>query len=195
MVMSLGAAASSAAKPEPMRSKTPPKNLPAPRLTEAALNELKGSVGKVIQPKPRTPSPKRAVEGMARNDAAAGRLVPEVPKAASEPKTALEPKASPEGKASSGVIASENVTSADDGPKLLAAAGGRLSGVTAHGLPVASQAPTPMSPARDAGLEVPTSPMPGATPAHWSQAPVVSAPGAAAAPSTPWSQVPVVYLG
>ena len=68
VVMSSGAAASSAAKPEPMRSKTPPKNLPAPRLTEAALNQLKGSVGKVIQPKPRTPSPKRAVEGMARND-------------------------------------------------------------------------------------------------------------------------------
>ena len=90
------------------------------------------------------------------------------------------------------MIASENVTGADDGPGLVAAAGGRLSGVTAHGLPVASQAPTPTSPARDAGLEVPTSPMPGATSAHWSQAPVVSAPGAAAAPSTPWSQVPVV---
>ena len=70
VVASSGAAASSAAKPEPMRPKTPPKNLPAKkppgrtttRLTEAALSQLKGSVGKVIQPK--TPSPKRAVEEM-----------------------------------------------------------------------------------------------------------------------------------
>ena len=69
VVASSGAAASSAAKPEP-RPKTPPKDLPAKkppgrtttRLTEAALSQLKGSVGKVIQPK--TPSPKRAVEEM-----------------------------------------------------------------------------------------------------------------------------------
>ena len=86
---------------------------------------------------------------MARNDAAAGRPVAEVPKAASEPKSAPEPKASPEGKASSEVIASENVTGADDGPGLVAAAGGRLSAVTAHGPRVVSQAPTPTSPAGD----------------------------------------------
>ena len=93
------------------------------------------------------------------------------------PKPALEPKASPE-------------SMADDGSGLAIGTGTRLSAITTHGPP---QAPTPTSPAGDSGLgEVAALAAPGV--AHWSQAPSVSpVPGVAAmAPSTPWSQAPVV---
>ena len=69
--------ASSSTRPDVVRPKTPPKRPPVktppvksvPKKAKASEpTEIKGSVGRV---QPRTPSPKRAVEEMARNDAAA----------------------------------------------------------------------------------------------------------------------------
>ena len=114
---------------------------------------------------PRTPSSKRAVEEMARNDAAARGSVPvraEVAKAAPAETTEVVTPVSEEGHG--------------DAPGLVAVPGqGRLSAVTVHGPPVTSgvtsQAPTPTSPAGDSALGEGTA-APGST--HWSSAPIVS---------------------
>ena len=77
-----GEIASSSSRPDFVRPKTPPKRPPAktppvksvPKKAKATdQTEIKGFVGRV---QPRTPSPKRAVEQMARNDAAARGLAP-----------------------------------------------------------------------------------------------------------------------
>ena len=69
------ASAASASRPDVVRPKNPPAKKAAPQRTEANLRELKGSVGRAIQPK--TPRPQSSVEEMRRNDIAAGRIAPE----------------------------------------------------------------------------------------------------------------------
>ena len=148
-----GEIASSSTRPDVVRPKTPPKRPPVktppavksvPKKAKATEpTEIKGSVGRV---QPRTPSPKRAVEEMARNDAAARGSAPvraDVAKAAPAETTEVVTPVSEEGYG--------------DAPGLIAVPGqGRLSAVTVHGPPatpgVTSQAPTPTSPAGDSAL-------------------------------------------
>ena len=156
-----------------MRPKTPPKRPPVktppvrsesapPKKAKASEpTEIKGSVGRV---QPRTPSPKRAVEEMARNDAAARGSAParaEVAKAAPVASAEVVTPISEEGREAPGLVAVPGQ--------------GRLSAVTVHGPPatsgVTSQAPTPTSPAGDSALGEGTA-APG--PTHWSQAPIAS---------------------
>ena len=163
------------------------------KATEQA--EIKGSVGRV---QPRTPSPKRAVEEMARNDAAARgsapvralwpaeeRALKDAAARGSAPAKAEAAKAAPV----TVDIATPNatvdiVTPAGDSARqgdahLVAAQGsGRLSALTAHHqTPASSQAPTPTSPAGDSIVAGEGSALPeahGPRSIHWSQAPVIS---------------------
>ena len=114
------ASAASASRPDVVRPKNPPAKKAAPRRTEANLRELKGSVGRAIQPKTSELSggdeTKRyrcwshAPEGVPTRPAASAPVVP-------VPKPASEPKASPE-------------SMADDGSGLEIGTGGRLSAIT-----------------------------------------------------------------
>ena len=131
---------------------------------------------------PRTPSPKRAVEEMARNDAAAR---------GSAPARAEVAKAAPV--ASAEVVTPISEEGHVEAPGMVAVPGqGRLSAVTVHGAlatsGVTSQAPTPTSPAGDSALGEGTA-APGST--HWSQAPIVSALPPSAAPMTLGSETEV----
>ena len=141
-----GEVASSSTRPDVVRPKTSPKRPPAktppvksvPKKAKATEpTEIKGSVGRV---QPRTPSPKRAVEEMARNDAAARGSAPAKAEAA---------KAAPAETMDLVTPVSEHGE-----PPLVSVPGrGRLSAVTVHGPPatsgVSSAAPTPTSPAGD----------------------------------------------
>ena len=90
-----GEVASSSTKPDVVRPKTPPKRPPiktppvksVPKKAKATEpTEIKGS-GRV---QPRTPSPKRAVEEMARNDAAARGSAPAKAEAAKAPPATVD---------------------------------------------------------------------------------------------------------
>ena len=182
-----GEIASSSTRPDVARPKTPPKRPPIktppvksmPKKAKASEpTEIKGSVRRM---QPRTPSPKRAVEEMARNDVAAR---------GSAPVRAEGAKAAPAEFAE--VVTPVSEEGHGDAPGLVQ---GRLSAVTDHGPPVtsgvSSQAPTPTSPAGDSALGEATA-APGST--HWSSAPIVSplpAGGATGALSTPWSAAPM----
>ena len=163
-----GEVASSSTRPDVVRPKTPPKRPPiktppvksVPKKAKATEpTEIKGSVGRV---QPRTPSPKRAVEEMARDDAAARGSAPAKAEAA---------KAAPAETMDLVTPVSEHGE-----PSLVSVPGhGRLSAVTVHGPPatpgVSSAAPTPTSPAGDS---VVAEGAPGPSSVHWSQAPVIS---------------------
>ena len=168
----------SSSRPDVMRPKTPPKRPPiktppvksVPKKAKATEpTEIKGSVGRV---QPRTPSPKRAVEEMARNDAAARGSAPAKAEAAKAPPATVDivtPSTAVD-------IVTPVVDSAGHGDAHLVAAqgSGRLSALTVHQpTPVSSQAPTPTSPAGDS-LVAGEAPGQGST--HWSNAPVISPP-------------------
>ena len=141
-----GEVASFSTRPDVVRPKTPPKRPPIKtppvksvrkKAKATEPTEIKGSVGRV---QPRTPSPKRAVEEMARDDAAARGSAPAKAEAA---------KAAPAETMDLVTPVSEHGE-----PPLVSVPGhGRLSAVTVHGPPatpgVSSAAPTPTSPAGD----------------------------------------------
>ena len=179
----------------PKRPTTPPKKAaakpatPKKRTSEEAENpegpaQPRGSVGKAVRPIPRTPSPKRAVEEMARNDAAARGSAPSRALWPAEEKALKDAaaKAKPAAKAPAATV--DLVTPVTDNAghgeaHLVAAQGsGRLSALTVHQqTPMSSQAPTPTSPAGDSMV---AGEGPGPSVHHWSQAPVI-----APLPSTP----------
>ena len=171
-----GEVASSSNRPDVMRPKRPPKRPPTktppvksvPKKAKATEQiEIKGSVGRL---QPRTPSPKRAVEEMARNDAVARGSAPvraemaKVPPATVDivtPNTAVD------------IVTPVSDSARHGDAHLVVAQGsGRLSALTVHQpTPVSSQAPTPTSPAGDS-LVAGEAPAPSVH--HWSQAPVIS---------------------
>ena len=171
-----GEVASSSTRPDVMRPKTPPKRPPiktppvksVPKKAKAAEpTEIKGSVGRV---QPRTPSPKRAVEEMARNDAAARGSASAKAEAAKAPPATVDivtPSTAVD------IVTPVSDSAGHGDAHLVAAQGsGRLSALTVHQpTPVSSQAPTPTSPAGDS-LVAGEAPGQGST--HWSNAPVIS---------------------
>ena len=182
-------------KTPPRRPTTPPKktaakpSTPQKRTSEEAENPEgpagpRGSVGKAVKPIPKTPSPKRAVEEMARNDAAARGSAPSRALWRAEERALKDAaaKAKPAAKAPAATV--DLVTPVTDNAghgeaHLVAAQGsGRLSALTVHQqTPMSSQAPTPTSPAGDSMV---AGEGPGPSVHHWSQAPVI-----APLPSTP----------
>ena len=182
-------------KTPPRRPTTPPKKAapkpaaPQKRTSEEAENPEgpagpRGSVGKAVRPIPKTPSSKRAVEEMARNDAAARGSAPSRALWPAEERALKDAaaKAKPAAKAPAATV--DLLTPVTDNAghgeaHLVAAQGsGRLSALTVHQqTPASSQAPTPTSPAGDSLV---AGEGPGPSVHHWSQAPVI-----APLPSTP----------
>ena len=127
-----GEIASSSSRPDVVRPKAPPKRPPAKtppvksvpkkaKATEPA--EIKGSVGRV---QPRTPSPKRAMEQMARNDAAARGSAPVRAETAKAPPATVDI-------VTPIVDIVTPVSEHAETPQLIAAPGhGRLSALTVH---------------------------------------------------------------
>ena len=176
-----GEVASSSNRPDVRRPKTPPKTPPKrpPTKTQPVKDvpkkakatepsaEIKGSVVRV---QPRTPSPKRAVEEMARNDAAARGSAPvraEMTKAPSATVDIVTPNTAVD------IVTPVSDSAGHGDAHLVVAQGsGRLSALTVHQpTPASSQAPTPTSPAGDS-LVAGEAPGQGST--HWSNAPVIS---------------------
>ena len=166
----------SSSRPDVVRPKTPPKRPPiktppvksVPKKAKATEpTEIKGSVGRV---QPRTPSPKRAVEEMARNDAAARGSAPAKAEAAKAPPATVDivtPSTAVD------IVTPVSDSAGHGDAHLVAAQGsGRLSALTVHQpTPASSQAPTPTSPA---GESLVAGEAPGQGSTHWSNAPVIS---------------------
>ena len=160
-------------KTPPRRPTTPPKKVAAKPATpqkrtseEAEIPEgpagPRGSVGKAVRPIPKTPSPQRAVQEMARNDAADRGSAPvralwpaeerALKDAATRGSAPAKAEAAKAPAATVDLVTPVTDNAGQGDANLVAAQGsGRLSALTVHQpTPVSSQAPTPTSPAGDA---------------------------------------------